>query len=88
MTLADIEKYLDQGLKLVQQVAPLAALGGPAAGAWGAVVANVAGTADGLLVAVESDAAIIATGDVTKIKALQAQLQAENAKLAAQIAAS
>lgn len=81
MDITEIEDFLDKGLKIVQQVAPLASLGGPAAGAWGQVVANVAGTADGLLSGVEADATIIASGDTTKIKALQAQLQAENAAL-------
>lgn len=88
MDISQIEDFLDRGLKIVEQVAPLASLGGPAAGAWGQVVANVAGTADNLLSGIEADATIIASGDTTKIKALQQSLQAENAKLNAQVLAS
>ncbi|HEY5411106.1 MAG TPA: hypothetical protein VIJ94_10315 [Caulobacteraceae bacterium] len=88
LNLQQIESALETGLKYVQEIAPLAALGGPAAAAIGATVAQVAGMATEVLTAVENDAAIIASGDLTKIRALEASLQAENKQLAAQIAAS
>jgi hypothetical protein len=88
ITLGQVEAALEQALTLVSELAPLAALGGPAAGAIGAVVGKIAETADTLVTAVGNDASIIAGGDITKITALQAQLQAQNATLAAQIAAS
>lgn len=88
MNLTDIEDFLDRGLKIVQQASSLASIGGPTAGAWGAVVGHVAGVADSLLLGVEGDAAIIGSGDLTKIRALQQSLQAENAQLAAKVDAS
>ena len=88
ITLAQVESALEVGLSLVSKLAPLAALGGPAAGAIGLVVGNVASMADALITQVTSDAGIIAGGDLSKIQALQVQLQAQNTALAAQIAAS
>lgn len=83
-TLQGFESVLEDGLALTQKLAPLAALGGPAAGAIG----QLAGLAGKVLPQIEADAAILGSGDLTKIKALQTQLQAENAALAAQIDAS
>lgn len=88
MTLAEVEAALEQGLTFVQLLSPIAALGGPAAGSVGTIVGNIAGLAATLLPQIENDATIIASGDTTKIKALQVQLQAQNAILAAQIDAS
>jgi hypothetical protein len=88
ITLASVEAALEEGLSFVSKLAPLASLGGPAAGAIGAVVGQIAATASTLLTAVENDAAIIAGGDLAKIRTLQASLQAQNATLSAQIAAS
>jgi hypothetical protein len=88
MTLAQAEVLLEEGLAFVSKIAPLAALGGPAAGAIGLVVGNIAAMGATLLAQVSSDAAIIASGDLSKITALQNQLQAANSTLAAQIAAS
>lgn len=88
ITLADIEAFAEEGLALVSQVAPLAALGGPAAGAIGILVGQVAGTVDTLVTQVSGDAAIIAGGNLTAITNLQTQLQAQNVALAATIAAS
>lgn len=89
MTLAEIEEALEKGLEYVQALAPIAgALGGPAGVAIGETVAKVAGAASAILTAVENDAVIIASGDPTRIRALQQALQAENDTLAAQIDAS
>lgn len=88
VTLADVESVLEKGLALVSELAPLAALGGPTAGAIGALVGQVASTADTLVTQVSGDAAIIASGDLTNIQTLQARLQAQNTALAVQIAAS
>ncbi len=88
VTLAQVEAALEQGLSLVSQLAPLAALGGPAAGAIGVLVGHIASTADTIITQISSDAAIIAGGNLTQITALQVKLQAANADLAAQIAAS
>jgi hypothetical protein len=82
--LASIEAGLETGLEWVKELAPLAALGGPAAAAIGATVSQVAGMAETVVEQVSGDAAIIAGGDVTKITALRDQLQAENATLTAQ----
>lgn len=87
-TLQGFESVLEDGLALTQKLAPLAALGGPAAGAIGGVIGQLAGLAGKVLPQIEADAAILGSGDLTKIKALQTQLQAENAALAAQIDAS
>lgn len=88
ITLTQIETALEDGLAFVQKFAPLAALGGPAAGAIGNAIGEIAGAAAAILPQVQGDAAIIGSGDVAKITALQGQLQAANASLAAQIAAS
>jgi hypothetical protein len=88
ITLTEVEAVAEQGLALVSQLAPLAALGGPAAGAIGVLVGQVASTVDTLVTQVSGDAAIIATGNLANIQALQAKLQAANETLAAQIAAS
>ena len=88
ITLAQVEGVLKSALGVVQELAPLAALGGPAAGAIGLVVGNIASAADAIVTQVTSDASIIAGGNVATITALQAQLEAENTALAAKIAAS
>lgn len=88
ITLAQVEAALNQGLTLISQLAPLASLGGPAAGAIGVTVGAIAGAAEKIVAQVENDATVIAGGDPTAIRALQAQIQAENDKLAAQVDAS
>jgi hypothetical protein len=88
MDLPALESFAEQALALVAKAAPLATIGGPEAGAIGGMVGQVAETLDLLITNASGDAAIIAGGDLTKIRALQAQLQAENAELASQIAAS
>ena len=88
INLGQIENALEKGLELVQQLAPLAALGGPAAAAIGTTVSSVAATAQAVVQAVEADATIIASGDTARIKALQTQLQAENDALDSQLDAS
>lgn len=88
ITLAQAESVLATGLAYVQELAPLAALAGPEGAAIGATVGQIASTASTVLAAVESDAAIIASGDLTKIRALEAQLQAANVTLGAQVDAS
>jgi hypothetical protein len=84
-TLADIEAALEKGLELAVKLAPLAGLGGPAAAAIGTTIGNLAATADEILKSIEGDAAIIASGDLTKIRALQKDLQAQNKALNAEI---
>lgn len=89
VTLQEIETALATGLSYVQALAPLAgSLAGPAGAAIGETVAKVAGTAETILTQVESDAAILATGDITKIRALEQSIQAENTQLLAQAAAT
>lgn len=88
ITLAQVESAAEEALSLVSQFAPLAALGGPAAGAIGVLVGQAASTVDALVTQISGDAAIIGSGNLTAITALQAQLQAQNAALAAQVAAS
>ena len=88
ITLANAEAILEEGLAFVTKVAPLASLAGPEGAAIGAIVGQIASLADNLLAEVSSDAAIIQTGDLSKITALQQSLQSANATLAAQIAAS
>lgn len=89
MTLAEIENALTTGLTYVQALAPLAgALGGPAGAAAATIVETIATETANIVGQVEGDAEIIASGDLTRIRALQAELQSQNAALAAQIAAS
>lgn len=88
MNLADIEAALSKGLEFVQKAAPLAGIAGPTAGAWGELIAQVAGVADGVVKEIEADTTIIASGDKARIIALRDQLQAENAQLAAKVADS
>lgn len=89
MTLAEAEAALETGLSYVQALAPLAgALGGPAGVAIGQTVSQVAATAYAILEQVQTDAAIIAGGDLAKIRELEAQLQAENMQLGERIDAS
>jgi hypothetical protein len=87
VTVAQVETGLTTALQLAQDLAPLAALGGPSAAAVGAAVAQAAAVAEAVVPQVLSDAEILRTGDPAQIKALQAQLQTANAALAAQIAA-
>jgi multidrug efflux pump subunit AcrA (membrane-fusion protein) len=86
--LASIEEALEKGLEYVQALAPLAGVFGPAAGAIGQTVSTIAAGAKAVLDEIEADVEVIASGDLDRIRALQAQLQAENAALGAQIAAS
>lgn len=88
MNITDIESALETGLLLTAKLAPFGALAGPAGAAVGDTVAQIAALGATLLQAVSDDAAVIGSGDLTRIRALQAKLQAANADLAAQIAAS
>lgn len=87
-TLAQIEDGLAKGLALVSALAPLAGLAGPAGVAAGAAIGAVADAAAKIVKAVESDATIIAGGDPTTIRALQAQIQAQNDQLSSEVDAS
>lgn len=88
-SLSDIEHAIETGLNYAKQLAPLAGLiGGPAGAAIGTTVGSIADMASQLLAAVENDAAIIASGDLTRIRALEHEVQTENAALIKQIAAS
>lgn len=89
MNISDIEDFADKALKLVQAAAPIVGqFTGPTGAAIGAAAGQVAGTLDTALNEAANDAEIIASGDVARITALQARLQAENATLATQIAGS
>lgn len=89
MNLADLESFADSVLKAIKTAAPvIGSVTGPTGAAIGAAVGQVAGALDTALTEATTDAEIIASGDVGRITALQAQLQAENADLAAQVAAS
>lgn len=88
ITLAQVESAAEEALSLVWQLAPLAALGGPAAGAIGVLVGQAASTVDALVTQISGEATIIGSGNLTAITALQTQLQAQNAALAQQIASS
>lgn len=88
MDLPALESFAEQALALVAKAAPLASIGGPEAGAIGLLVGQAASTLDLLVTNASGDAAIIASGDLTKIRALQAELQIQNAELASQIVAS
>jgi hypothetical protein len=87
-TVEAVENALNGGLQLIEKLAPLASLGGPTAASIGTIVAELATVASNILAQVESDASIIAGGNLAAIQALAQKLQAANAKLAAQIAAS
>lgn len=88
MTLDQAEAALETALVLTQKLAPLASVFGPAGAAAGATIASIAQLGATVLAEVSSDATIIASGDLTRIRALQASLQTENAALAQEIAAS
>lgn len=86
MTLAEAEAALETGLAYIQALAPLAgSLSGPTGAAIARTVTEVASTASAVLAEVEADAAIIAGGDLTKIRALEADLQTENVQLGAKV---
>lgn len=86
MTLAEAEAALETGLAYIQALAPLAgSLGGPTGAAIARTVTEVASTASAVLAEVEADAAIIAGGDLTKIRSLEADLQTENVQLGAKV---
>ena len=87
-TLEGVEAAVNLGLNLVTELAPLADVGGPTAAAAGVLAANIASGLETVISAAENDATIIAGGDITKIKALQAQLQAANAAMQPQLDAS
>lgn len=79
---------LQTGLGLVEQLAPLAALGGPQAGAIGALAASTAGVAESLLAHATEAQTVIESTDLAQIQTITAALQARNNVAAAQIAAS
>ena len=88
ITLAQIESAGEEALSLASEFAPLAELGGPAAGAIGILIGQAATTLDTIVTQASGDAAIIGSGNLTAVTALQTKLQAANAQLAAQIASS
>lgn len=88
ITLTQVENWFQDALDLAENVAPLAALGGPAAASIGKLVGEIATAGAAILQQVEGDAAIIAGGNLAALQALEKKLQASNPTLAAQIASS
>lgn len=88
MTLAEIEAAIETALATAEKLAPLGAVFGPVGAAAGAAIAGLAALGEKLLAEIAPEAEIIASGDLTRIRALQASLQAQNAVLAGQVAAS
>lgn len=78
---------LQQGLTTVQAFTPFLALGGPAAAGVGKIAASVAEVAQSVLENVESGLIVATSDDADAIKAILADVQAENDRLASRIAA-
>jgi hypothetical protein len=85
---ATIASELEQGLGLLSQIAPAAAIGGPAAAAIGLLVGKAAGFASTALQAATGAEAVISATDLASIQKSADALQALNDQLAATIAAS
>lgn len=83
---AAIRAALTQGLALVRALEPVASAGGPAAAQTAAIVGALAETAQNALARIDDAAVVVAAEDETAIRAILADLQAENDRLAAAIA--
>jgi len=79
---------LQTGLGFVEQLAPLAALGGPQAVAIGTLAAGAAGVAESLLSHAMEAQTVIQSNDLVQIQTITAALQARNNAAAARIAVS
>lgn len=84
-TLAQIEAGAQAALNLAAAFAPLASLAGPTGAAVGSAVVVAADAVNSVIAQVEGDAAIIAGGDLTAIKALQTQLAAQRHQFVASL---
>lgn len=85
---ASVIAGLETGLATVEQLAPLAALGGPQAAAIGALAASAAGVAESLLAHATDAQTVIQSSDLAQIQTITAALQAQNNQLSIQIAGS
>lgn len=79
---------LETGLSAVQQLAPIAALGGPQAAAIGTLAASAAGVAESLLAHASDAQTVIESSDLAQIQSITAALQAQNNATSVQIAAT
>ncbi len=77
---------MQQGLTTVQAFAPFLALGGPAAAGVGKIAESVATVGQAVLENIEAGLIVATSDDEAAIKAILADVQAENDKLAARIA--
>lgn len=87
MNIASTINAMQQGLTTVQAFAPFLALGGPAAAGVGKIAESVAEIGQAVLENIEAGLIVATSDDADAIKAILADVQAENDRLAARIAA-
>lgn len=88
MDISKIAAALKKGLETMEALAPLAVLGGPAAAGIGSIAATLADIGQNVLDKIEDGAVVASSDDKEQVKALLAQIQAENDTLAARIRSS
>lgn len=82
-----VASAVEKTAAIVEELAPLAAGAGPEGAAIGAMIAKGAAYVASALDAATQASAIIATGDLAKIRAADAMVRSRNIALAQQIAA-
>lgn len=85
MDMSKIIAAAKAGMDVVQQLAPLAALGGPAAAGVANIVAGLTEVAENALDNIETGRAAASTDDQQELKNILASLQAKNDDLNAAI---
>jgi ABC-type cobalamin transport system ATPase subunit len=78
---------VEAGATLVQEFAPLAAVGGPDAAAAATLAAKIAGMVSSAASAAGEAATVIATADLARIQAADALVRAQDVQLSQDIAA-
>jgi hypothetical protein len=87
MNIASTINAMQQGLTAVQAFTPFLALGGPAAAGVGKIAESVAEIGQAVLENIEAGLIVATSDDADAIKAILGDVQAENDRLAARIAA-
>lgn len=85
MDFTQISNALRQGLATVQALAPLAALGGPTVAGAVSIAATLAEIGQNVLEKIEDGQIVATSQDKDQIKAILAEIQAQNDALAARI---
>lgn len=85
MDMKQIIGSLKKGMDVVQALAPMATLAGPAVGGIANIVAGLSVVAENALRNIETGQEAASTDDVAELKEILATIQAENDRMAARI---